>query len=382
MMWNLFYITFCGVIVGIISSYINHRRFIRPIGAINRYLEKIAEGDLGHRLDGERLGFLKTIANHLNHTVESWSDVLLKVQETSKNMNNYASELAEGAHQTSSATEEISCSMEDIAEGARSQAKGVNETKEVIYEMSSSLSLVTLGAEKVYNSIHHSLDRANVGTASIEQAGSQMESIYANVNELARVVKGLGERSHEIGKIVEVITGIAAQTNLLALNASIEAARAGDQGKGFAVVANEVRNLAEQSSNATQQISEIISHIQKETKQVAEQMGSVNHEVSEGIKVMAGAGGTFTDIHHSINDLSEQVAQVSNTIEKMEAGTKAAVLSMDMISNTASGSEAATRNVLTAAGEQSAAVEEISAFAEHLRNMAGEMNGMIHTFKI
>lgn len=382
MIWNLIFMTICGVIVGIVSSMINHRRFIRPIGLINRYLEKIADGDLEQRISKEQLGFLKTIAININHTVESWSDVLKKVQDASKNMSTYSTELAEGAHQTSRATEEISCSMEDVAQGAKNQAQGVNETTEVIYQMSSSLSNVTIGAEMVSGSINKSLEKANAGTKSIEQAGKQMESIYSNVNELARVVNGLGERSIEIGKIVEVITGIAAQTNLLALNASIEAARAGDQGKGFAVVANEVRNLAEQSSNATQQISEIISHIQKETKQVAEQMGFVNHEVSEGIKVMTGAGDTFVEIHHSINELSDQVGQVEETIGKMEAGTRIAVESMDMISSIATESEAATRNVLTATGEQSAAIEEISAFAEHLRKLAKEMDDAIHTFKI
>ncbi|MFJ7745316.1 methyl-accepting chemotaxis protein [Peribacillus sp. NPDC097295] len=382
MIWNLIFMTICGFIVGIVSSMINHRRFIRPIGLINRYLEKIADGDLEQRISKEQLGFLKTIAININHTVESWSDVLKKVQDASKNMSTYSTELAEGAHQTSRATEEISCSMEAVAEGVKNQAKEVNETTEVIYQMSSSLANVTIGAEMVSGSINKSLEKANAGTKSIEQAGKQMESIYSNVNELARVVNGLGERSIEIGKIVEVITGIAAQTNLLALNASIEAARAGDQGKGFAVVANEVRNLAEQSSNATQQISEIISHIQKETKQVAEQMGFVNHEVSEGIKVMTGAGDTFVEIHHSINELSDQVGQVEETIGKMEAGTRVAVESMDMISSVATESEAATRNVLTATGEQSAAIEEISAFAEHLRKLAREMDDAIHTFKI
>ena len=98
--------------------------------------------------------------------------------------------------------------------------------------------------------------------------------------------------------------------------------------------------------------------------------------------MMTGAGDTFIEIHHSINDLSNQVEQVGETIEKMEAGTRAAVQSMDMISSSAAGSESATRTVMTAAGEQSAAIEEISAFAEHLRTLAGEMDDAIHTFKI
>ena len=96
MFWNLFFIVSCGLVVGIVSSIINHRRFIRPIGSINRYLEKIADGDLTQRINEDQLGFLKTIANNINHTVESWSELLKKVQEASKNMNTYSTELAEG----------------------------------------------------------------------------------------------------------------------------------------------------------------------------------------------------------------------------------------------------------------------------------------------
>lgn len=379
---NLICITLMGGVVGVISAFINHRRFIKPIEKINTFFEKLADGDMRDRLEPENLGFLASVAISVNYAVDSWSNVLNKVQESSKNMTDFSINLAHGTAQTNQATEHISTVIEGISRGADNQVRGVSETSDVIHQMSESLAQVSTNAVTVVSSINKSMEKADAGTSSIESAGRQMESIYSNVNELARVVRGLGERSKEIGKIVEVITGISAQTNLLALNAAIEAARAGEQGKGFAVVANEVRKLAEQSGDATQQITGIISHIQTETRQVVDTMESVNAEVSDGINVMSGAGESFTQIQESVNSVFEQVAQVSAAIEQMTSGTNSAVKSMDMITNAAAESAASTQSVLAATEEQAISIQEISTFAETLAKLAKEMQEMTHTFKV
>jgi methyl-accepting chemotaxis protein len=379
---NIAMVTFMGFLVGIASSMINHKRFIRPIVHINNFLEKLANGDMTNRLRDNNLGQLKSVASSLNHAIDAWSNVLQNVQKASKEINEYSGHLSQSADQTTKATDQISNTIEEMAEGAESQVIGLNQSSDVIYQMSTSLSQVAVSADNVTKSITESLDKANIGTRSIQHAGNQMQSIQTNVNELARVVKGLGERSNEIGNISEVITGIAAQTNLLALNAAIEAARAGEQGKGFAVVANEVRKLAEQSSNATLKISDIIAQIQNETNQVVETMSAVNHEVTEGIDVMEEAGDSFVQIQQSVNSVSGQIEQVSAAIQEMSAGTKMAVASMDQISSVAEQSAAATQSVLTATEEQVASMQEIGSFAGSLTKLAGKMQESIHTFKI
>jgi len=379
---NLICITLMGGVVGVISAFINHGRFIKPIERINIFFKKLADGDMRDRLEPEKLGFLASVAISVNYAVDSWSAVLNKVQESSKNMTDFSVNLALGTAQTNQATEHISMVIEGISRGADNQVRGVSETSDVIHQMSESLAQVSTNAVTVVSSINNSMEKANAGTNSIELAGRQMESIYANVNELARVVRGLGERSNEIGKIVGVITGISAQTNLLALNAAIEAARAGEQGKGFAVVANEVRKLAEQSGQATQQISGIITHIQTETRQVVDTMESVNDEVSDGINVMSGAGESFTQIQESVNSVFEQVAQVSVAIDQMTSGTNSAVKSMDIITNAAAESAASTQSVLAATEEQAISIQEISTFADTLAKLARDMQEMTHTFKV
>ncbi|WP_257985483.1 methyl-accepting chemotaxis protein [Bacillus sp. V5-8f] len=379
---NIAFTVFFGFLVGVLSSFLNHKRFIKPIGKINEFLEKVAEGDMKARLDEGHLGELKSIAGSINHTIDSWGHVLANVQKASNEITHYSAQLTQGADQTTKATEHISNTIEEVAEGAESQVQGVSQTSEVIYQMSASLSQVASSAVAVTEGVNETLSKANSGTDSIRMAGEQMQSIHSNVNQLSRVVKGLGERSNEIGNIVDVITGIAAQTNLLALNAAIEAARAGEQGKGFAVVANEVRKLAEQSGNATQQISEIITQIQQETKQVVETMEAVNHEVTEGIGVMGTAGDSFTQIQLSVNSVSNQIDQVTAAIREVNSGTTLAVSTMEHISNVAAESAAATQSVLAATEQQVASMQEFNAFSSSLTKLAREMESLVHTFKI
>ncbi|WP_028393748.1 methyl-accepting chemotaxis protein [Bacillus cihuensis] len=375
-------LTIVGGVVGVISSLMNFQRIVVPIGSINHYLEQLANGDIQNRLNPNKVGLFHSVADSINNATDSWRNVLTKVQEASKSMAAYTEDLAQGSEQTNKATVQISDIMKDIAKGAESQVEGMHQASTTIYQMSASLSQVSHNAVTVTESMEETMKKADTGSVTIEVASKQMESIHSNVTELARAVKGLGERSNEIGKISDVITGIAAQTNLLALNAAIEAARAGEHGKGFAVVADEVRNLAEQSGQATKQISEIISHIQKETIEVVETMEAVNHEVGEGIEAMSGAGDSFLKIQESVNFVSEQVEQVSAAIQQMTAGTGIAVSSMDSISNVAAKSASSTQRVLKASAEQAESIEEISAFAEYLKNQAMELQKMIYTFKL
>ncbi|MFJ7977452.1 methyl-accepting chemotaxis protein [Peribacillus sp. JNUCC 23] len=375
-------LTIVGGVLAVVSSIINYQRFVVPIDSINQFLEQLADGDVQNRLNPKEVGLFHSVADSINKATDSWGNVLAKLQEASKNMAAYTEDLAQGAEQTNQATEQITDIIENIAKGAGSQVEGMHQASATIYQMSASLSQVSTNAVTVTESMDETLKKADTGSVTIEVASKQMESIHSNVTELARVVQGLGERSNEIGKISEVITGIAAQTNLLALNAAIEAARAGEHGKGFAVVADEVRNLAEQSGQATKQISEIISHIQKETNEVVGTMKAVNHEVGEGIEAMSGAGDSFLQIQESVNFVSEQVEQVSAAIQQMTAGTGMAVSSMDTISNVAAESAKSTQSVLAATAEQAESIKEISSFAGYLKKQAGELQEMIYTFKL
>ncbi|OYD56083.1 methyl-accepting chemotaxis protein, partial [Fictibacillus aquaticus] len=271
---------------------------------------------------------------------------------------------------------------EKVAEGAEHQVQGVNQAATIITEMSSSLSQVASSTEAVNGSVNDSLEKAKNGSTSIQTAERQMSAINENVKELSRVVEGLGGRSKQIGKIVEVISGIAGQTNLLALNASIEAARAGEHGKGFAVVASEVGNLAEQSAQATKQITQLITLIQEDTGNVVRTMQSVAGEVAEGMDIMNSAGSAFSQIHESVAGVTSQILQVSAAIQQMSAGAQHIVSSIDEISIVAGDSSSAAQTVLAATEQQLASMQEVASSSNSLSDMAGELQQLTINFKL
>ncbi|MFC7371059.1 methyl-accepting chemotaxis protein [Fictibacillus iocasae] len=371
-----------GIVVGYVSAYMNHKKFIKPIEAFNDFLAKLEEGDMTDRVDEEKAGELKPLAVSLNSAVSSWANVLENVQHSSKEITIYSAQLAEGAKQTTLATEHISETVEKVAEGAEHQVTGVNAAATVIAEMSSSLTQVASSTENVNGSVNDSLEKAENGSSSIQTAEKQMNAIHENVKELSKIVEGLGGRSKEIGKIVEVISGIAGQTNLLALNASIEAARAGEHGKGFAVVANEVGGLAEQSAQASKQITQLITLIQEETANVVDKMQSVSGEVAEGMDLMHHAGSAFSQIHESVAGVNSQILQVSAAIQQMSAGAQHIVSSIDQISIVAGDSSSAAQTVLAATEQQLASMQEVSSSSSSLSVMAEELQGLTDQFKL
>jgi twitching motility protein PilJ len=170
------------------------------------------------------------------------------------------------------------------------------------------------------------------GGTSVSETIKGMQRIRAAVQTTGKKIKGLGERSLEIGAIIEVINEIATQTNLLALNAAIEAARAGEQGKGFAVVADEVRKLAERAARATKDITSLIKGIQVETSEAVTVMEEGTREVEEGTKLADQAGAALREIEQIVKQTSGLVTDITNSAANQVKVSESVVHSMDSIS--------------------------------------------------
>ena len=200
-----------------------------------------------------------------------------------------------------------------------------------------------------------------------------MQSIQTSVATTSELVTNLGERSKEIGQIVEVITSIADQTNLLALNASIEAARAGEHGRGFAVVAGEVSKLAEQSKKSADQIAILISHIQSDTHEAVQSMNKGTGEVEEGSIVITEAGQAFGRILASINLVSRKIAEVSTSAKQMAGTAQEVDASVDSLAEIAQKTSANAQTVAGASEEQLATMQDIAVSAASLNRLAEEL---------
>ncbi|MFX3624374.1 MAG: methyl-accepting chemotaxis protein [Ectobacillus sp.] len=365
-----------------IAIYIS-RIISKPVLAVTAAAEKIASGDLTvEKIKVKNKDEIGLLAKSFNQMADSLRQVIRHVSLTSEQVAASAEELTASAEETSKATEQITQSMQEVASGAEKQVYGVEESSNAIQELSVKVRQIASNAQNVSEYMNETSQVAAQGGHAVSEAIGQMDDINRTVTHMNDVVKGLGERSKEIGQIVEVITGIAAQTNLLALNTAIEAARAGEHGRGFAVVADEVRKLAEQSAESAQQIAQLIHVIQQETDRAVEFMAATTQKVEQGMQAVDTTGESFKKIQQSVENVAAQITEVSAASQQMAAGTEQVVRSVQLISEIAEESASGTQTVSAASEEQFASMEEITAAALSLTQMAEELQELIGKFKV
>ena len=229
-------------------------------------------------------------------------------------------------------TTDILHSSDRMKQGAEQQTNQIKSASDAVNTMSNTTQRMAQNADAATQTSLKATQAAIKGGASVAETIKGMQRIRAAVQTTGKKIKGLGERSLEIGAIIEVINEIATQTNLLALNAAIEAARAGEQGRGFAVVADEVRKLAERAARATKDITGLIKGIQVETSEAVTVMEEGTREVEEGTKLADQAGAALREIEQIVKQTAVLMTGITKAADDQVEVTAQVVHSMDTIS--------------------------------------------------
>lgn len=359
------------------------RRIARPIQELEAAANRIAAGDISDaQLDihsNDEIGRLGQSFEQMAHNLRT---LIKKVLGATEQVAASSEELTASAEQSTQAANQIAISITDVAASANEQMEAANDTSAVVEQMSASIQQIAANANQVAAQSAQAAGKAKDGDKAVEKAVVQMKQIEATVISSAQVVTKLGERSKEIGQIVDTISGIAGQTNLLALNAAIEAARAGEQGRGFAVVAEEVRKLAEQSQEAAKKIAELIGEIQGDTDQAVVAMNNGTREVKTGAEVVDTAGAAFREIAELVTEVSGQVKEISAAMQQLASGSQQIVSSVKKIDDLGKKSAGEAQGVSAAAQEQLASMEEIASSSQALAKLAQDLQSAVNGFRI
>ncbi len=310
-------------------------------------------------------------------------------------VNKFLSEVARVAEQMAAASEELNASAMQSAEAANTIVASISGSNEImikqqgvvdkgsesVVHIADSVSGISAASRQAADNSRIAANKAVDGGKAIEIAVNQIRGVETTVQSTAILVDKLGERSQEIGAIVDAISDLAGQTNLLALNAAIEAARAGEQGRGFAVVAEEVRKLAEESHSAAQKISMLINDIQTDTGKAVESMNEGRDIVVQGAHSVDELRHVFHEIQDIVAEVSGKVGNVSKAVAVVSGEADDIKLKMQEIENGSNRVADEMRSITSATEEQSASSEEIASASEALAKQAQDVQSILNSFK-
>ena len=374
-------VTILVLVVAIVCGYFLLHTIRGSVSRMLDSLQKIAAGDLSLKFaadSADEFGQMAEACNKMLHNVRSMTR---KIQETADSVSNSSGALTSTSEQSAQATQNVAESITEVAGAAQAQLDSVAEAKHQVHAFTCGLADATKTIDQVAADIEHTSQRAEEGNKLVLSTVDQMNAIADTVISSSNVVAKLGERSKEIGDIVEVISNISGQTNLLALNAAIEAARAGEHGRGFAVVAEEVRKLAEESQNASQRIEDLIRAIQQETEQAVQAMETGREEAEKGRENVTATGKSFSEIRAMIQRVQENSAAIEKNMENLSQRAEKIDDATGRIHDSASKVAAEAENVSAATEEQAAGMEEIAASTRGLSDMAHDLNAAAAKFK-
>ncbi|QIR15436.1 methyl-accepting chemotaxis protein [Shewanella aestuarii] len=336
-------------------TFIIIRSIIVPVERITQVISRIEQTkNLSLRCDESGDDELSRIAVHFNSMVQAFHHLIEQVNEAVEAMNHSCHELSKNASTAS--------------EGVLRQLNETDMVATAITQMGSTIDEIAKNTELAALKASQTHDNAQSGQVGVEQTIAKIEQLASQLNDSSQVITQLEADSITIGRVLDVIRGIAEQTNLLALNAAIEAARAGEQGRGFAVVADEVRSLAMRTQESTEEISSIINTLQSRTHSIVQLMDTCQRQGGESAEQAATAGTLLSQINNDVINIMDMSTQIAAAIE--EQSMVAAEVGKNIV---------VIRDI---ADETAQASEENAASSEELSIRAAALHEAVSVFKV
>ncbi len=371
-----------AIVVSVIVAWLLSKQLTNPIQRLVDDMKKVQNGDLTVQTEIVNNDEVGEIASNFNQMTTQLRDMARQIDTTAEQVQSASRDLSHTAEETAASSSEVTKSMEDIADGSTELAHFVQNGASITRQLSDEFDVVSHSIEDIRATMEQMTNQQNDSTSVLEHlvaTTNENEEATAHINE---VIARLNGRMETIVSVIGTIQAIAEQTNLLALNAAIESARAGEVGQGFAVVANEIRTLADQSRESTEDIRQIIENIYADTSLTVDAMSEVTTKTTEQTKAVDTVRASMLSLNESTSAVTTLVNTSIASIQQLneEAGTLAnEIESMSAISEEQAATSTQATSIMQSQREEIAKVNEAT---QRLHDLVNELQQMVQTFKL
>ncbi|WP_413363944.1 methyl-accepting chemotaxis protein [Lysinibacillus sp. 3P01SB] len=368
-----------SLVLGGIAAILFSRHLAAPLRLLSNRVRQVAQGNLTVELDNsERQDEVGILNRGFNEMVSQLKVLISDVEHTIAEIQNTSTNLTAVAEETTAFGEDIVKSATEVAKGASQQAVDAEETSKVTMHFAQEIDqLQDKNKSMLYSSEEMRISNKE-GLNHLVVLKERSTESYDLITSMQNVLESLIRKVREIEGIVGTINEISDQTNLLALNASIEAARAGEHGKGFAVVAEEVRKLADQTSQATELVRNTLQGIETETKLVTNEMSKTFTIVQGQHEAVETTEKSFNEIESAVGNIIESIEDVSKSILQLHASKNTMLASIERIATISETNAGMTEEVTASVDEQQKAVQLVT---DSSNDLSEEIQGLQESIK-
>ncbi len=352
------------------------------IGEINDVMALVGEGTLTRLIEAAASGEFASMVEGINGTIESLRGIVTELRDAGVNIGSVSQNMLGAGEEMNQMVSQTSTSVEQIAEGAKTQAQQISGALKESEGVGKTASNTLTQAESMNKATEIANKAAGEGGKAMESTIQNTELMLEGSKESVKRIEALSKSSEQIQEIVDVIRDIATQTNILAINAAIEAVRAGKQGKGFAVVAEEVKTLSADSKSQAKKISTLVQAVMKETEETVTTIKTMAQNVELGKRSIEQTSKAFGDINRSIETTSGTAKEISVAAADQKKSIDAISESLDKISGIAADTSSSSTQSAEGSKRLLSKTQELMSTATRLASMSEKLQQTVGRFSV